>query len=689
MFERKGTAMKHVHLLAASIAALALSAPSAPAAAQETVRTSAPRKFGAWGVDLTARDPSVRPGDSFFDYANGGWYKTAVVPADQPITGIAYDTFNMTQAQLRSVIEDSARGAQTETGAKVGGLYSSFMDEARIEQRDDAPLRADLAAVKAVSSRSGMARQMGATHGSFGSSAIGFGVVPDLKGPKVYTPGIGVGGMGLPDRDYYLTDKFKAQRDAYAAYVARTLKMIGWANPEEAARAVLALETRIAEASWTKTEQRDTNKIYHPMSLTELKAYAPGFDWDAFLAGAGAPRLDRLIVTQDTAMPKVARILADLPLADYRAWQAFKMTDAASPYLSKRFVDNRFAFTKMLSGQQQLRQRWQRGVGLVDGSLGEALGQEYVRRHFPASSKKMMEELVANLHNAMRARIENAAWMTPQTREAALKKLTMQRVKVGYPNKWRDYGALKIDAGDLYGNVKRANSFGYRFNVDRIGQPMDRDEWGMTPQTVNAYFNPIGNEIVFPAAMLQAPMFDPKADMAVNYGAIGAVIGHEISHGFDDQGRRFDGAGELRDWWQPQDSERFTGEAAKLAVQYDSYEGIAGMKVNGKLTLGENIGDQGGVRIALDAYYASLKGKKAPVLDGLTGDQRFFLAWAQGWRNKVRDETMKMILVSDVHSPYRWRVDGTLRNIDEFYTAFDVKPGEKLYLAPAERVRVW
>ncbi len=681
--------MKYVHLLAASVAALALAAPSTPAAGQAGAEAPAARKFGAWGVDLTARALAVRPGNSFFDHANGGWYKKAEIPADQPIVGIAYDTYNLTQAQLRSVIEDSAKGARTETGVKVGGLYASFMDEARVEQLDDKPLQADLAAVKAVSSRSEMARQMGATHGGFGSSAIGFGVVPDLKGPKVYTPGIGIGGMGLPDRDYYLTDKFKAQRDAYADYVARTLKMIGWESPEEAAKAVLALETKIAEASWTKTEQRDTNKIYHPMSLAELKAHAPGFDWDAFLAGAGAPKLDRLIVTQDSAMPKVAKILADLPLAEYQAWQAFKIADQASPYLSKRFVDNRFAFTRMLSGQQQLRQRWQRGVGLVDGSLGEALGQEYVRRHFPASSKTMMEELVANLHKAMRARIENAAWMTPQTRKTALEKLSMQRVKVGYPDKWRDYTALKINAGDLYGNVKRANGFAYRFEVDRIGKPMDREEWGMTPQTVNAYFNPLGNEIVFPAAMLQGPMFDPKADMAVNYGAIGAVIGHEISHGFDDQGRQFDGAGELRDWWQPQDSARFTAEAAKLAAQYDGYDGLPGMKVNGKLTLGENIGDQGGVRIALDAYHASLNGRKAPVLDGLTGDQRFFLAWAQGWRNKVRDETMKMILVSDVHSPYRWRVDGTLRNIDEWYGAFGVKPGDKLYLAPAERVRVW
>jgi putative endopeptidase len=338
---------------------------------------------------------------------------------------------------------------------------------------------------------------------------------------------------------------------------------------------------------------------------------------------------------------------------------------------------------------QQNRQRWERGVQLVNGVLGEVLGREYVRRHFPASSKAKMEEMVRNLQAAMRARIEGAAWMTPETRAAALDKLDKQRVKVGYPSKWRDYSGLELRPDDLYGNVKRAGAFTTRYYFDRIGKPVDREEWLMTPQTVNAYFAPLANEIVFPAAMLQAPMFDPKADPAVNYGAIGAVVGHEISHGFDDQGRQFDEAGRLRDWWKPQDAERFIAEAGRLADQYGAYEGAPGMKVNGKLTLGENIGDQGGVRIALDAYHASLKGKKAPTLDGYSGDQRFFLAWAQGWRGKVRDEMMRMILVSDPHSPYRWRVDGTLRNIDEWYQAFGVKPGDRLYLAPKDRVRVW
>jgi putative endopeptidase len=365
------------------------------------------------------------------------------------------------------------------------------------------------------------------------------------------------------------------------------------------------------------------------------------------------------------------------------------MTNEASAYLSKRFVDNVFEFSRVLSGQPELPARWQRGVGLVNGVLGESVGQEYVRRHFPASSKKMMEELVANLQGAMRKRIEGAAWMTPATRAAALKKLAMQRVKVGYPDKWRDYSGLDIDSADLYGSLKRAQRFHASYYFDRLGKKVDRDEWLMTPQTVNAYFNPTGNEIVFPAAMLQPPMFDPKADPAVNYGAIGSVIGHEITHGFDDQGRQFDEVGALRDWWSPADSDRFNSEAAKLVEQYGAFEEMPGMKVNGKLTLGENLGDYGGVRIALDAYRASLNGRPADVKDRLTGDQRFFLAFAQGWRNKLRDDLKRMLLVSDVHSPLRWRVDGTLRNIDEWYAAFGIKRGDPVYLEPEARVRIW
>jgi putative endopeptidase len=676
--------MKCLYLLAASAAAIAVvPAHAAPAPAAQPV------KYGAWGVDLSTRDMAVKPGDSFFDYANGGWSRTAVIRADRPAAGVGMDLQDRAQAQLRVIVEESARAPRGATGEKVGGLYSSFMDEARVERLDAAPLKQDLDSIRAVSTKTDMARLMGEGHLGFGSSIFKLGVVPDLRGPKVYTPTLGISGLSLPDRDFYLADPFKDKKAAYRAYIGRTLKAIGWDDPEASADAVLDFETGIARAMWTRTERRDLNRMYHPMSVAELQAMAPGFDFKAMFAGAGAPAFDRIIVGQDTAVPKVARLFADTPIETLKAWQAYHTTNSASPYLSKRFVDSQFELIKAMSGQPQNTTRWERGIALVDGSLSEALGREYVARYFPASSKKMMEGLVANLQAAMRDRIRNATWMTPETRAAALRKQSLQRVKVGYPNKWRDYSALAIDPADLYGNVERASGFAYRYEMNRLGKPVDRDEWALSPQTVNAYNNPLANEIVFPAAMLQAPMFDPKADPAVNYGAIGAVIGHEISHGFDDQGRQFDEAGTLRDWWQPADSTRFTSESGKLARQYDLYEGAPGMKVNGKLTLGENIGDQGGVRLALDAYHVSLRGRKAPVLDGMSGDQRFFMAWAQGWRGKLRDDIARMILVSDVHSPGRWRVDGTLRNIDEWYAAFDVRPGDKLYLAPQERVRVW
>jgi putative endopeptidase len=543
--------------------------------------------------------------------------------------------------------------------------------------------------IRAIGSKSAMAEAMGRGADGFGSSLLKLGVTIDARNPDRYVVAADVGGLGLPDRDYYLTDKFAAQKAAYTDFIARTLKMVGWEDPEGAAKAILELETRVAEASWTRTERRDPVKTYNPMTFAELKALTPGFDWNAYARGARFPAFDRVIVSQNTAMPKVAKLFSETPLDTLKAWQAFHTARDASPYLSDRFVQNQFQFQKALAGVQQQRPRWNRGVALVDSTLGEALGREYVARHFPASSKAQMEKLVANLQRAMRVRIQSADWMSPTTRAEALRKLQVQRVKIGYPGKWRDYSALRIAPTDLYGNLKRAAVFSADFEHGRLARPVDRDEWFMTPQTLNAYYSPLGNEIVFPAAYLQAPAFDPRADAAVNYGAIGAVIGHEITHGFDDQGRQYDASGALRDWWTPADAARFGAEAARLVEQYNAYEPIPGSKVNGKLTLGENIGDQGGVLLALDAYHASLGGKRAPVIDGLTGDQRFFLGWAQNWRNKYREQIVKMVLASDVHSPERFRVDGVLRNLDAWYEAFDVKPGDKLYLAPADRVRVW
>jgi putative endopeptidase len=689
--------MKKLFLAAASAAALSLAtgpalaqqpAAKAPAAAAPA-KSLQPKRLGKWGVDLTARDTKVKPGDSFFDYANGTWLKTVQFDADLPVAGVSVDNFKLVQDQLRAVIDESAAKPTTPTAQKVGDLYKSFMDEARLEQLDDKPLQADLNAVKAVKTHSDMARLMGESVYGFGSAILSLSVGLDAKNPNAYAVSANVGGMTLPDRDYYLLPQYAAQKAAYQAYMGRTLKLAGWAEPEKLAADVVAMETRLAESVWTRVERRDPNKTYNPMSLAELKKLTPEFDWDAYLRGVNGPVIDRVIVGQNTAFPKVSKVIAETPIETLKAWQAFRITHQASPYLSKRFVDNQFEFSKVLSGQQQQLPRWRRGVGNVDATLGEALGREYVTRYFPAASKAEMEKLVANLHKAMRGRIEKADWMSPSTRAEALKKLQMQRVKIGYPTKWRSYDALTIDPTDLYGNIERSSAFEAKYAQARLARPVDRDEWFMTPQTINAYFNPVGNEIVFPAAYLQPPAFDPKADMAVNYGAIGAVIGHEISHGFDDQGRQYDSSGVLRDWWAPQDAERFKGEAARLVTQFGAYEALPGAKVNGQLTLGENIGDQGGLLVAYDAYKAALGGKKAPVIDGLTGDQRFFLGWAQNWRNKYRDQLIPMILASDVHAPDRFRVDGALRNIDAWYTAFDVKPGDKLYLPPDQRVRVW
>ena len=647
-------------------------------------------RFGSWGVDLSGRDASVAPGDSFFDHANGAWLAKAVIPSDQMTSGVMSDLTNLTAAQVRTMMEESqARAADTGNIGRIGRLYSSYMDEARLETLDAAPLRRDLDALNRMTTRAQMAAFMGRSFGAFGTSIYQLGFLPDLKGAKVYTAALGTGGRGLPERDFYLEDKFKPQRDAYRAHIERTLRLIDWPEPAAAADRIMAFETASAEASWSAVERRDPNKMYKPMAVAELTAFAPSFPWAEWLGGAGLESAGRIIVGEDSAIPKVARLFAETPMETLKAWQAFHMTAQASPYLSRRFVDNQFAFDRVLTGQQQLRPRWYRGVGLTHALIGEAVGEQYVARHFPAESKRAMEALVGNLQRAMRARLERADWMSPATRAEALRKLDTQIVKVGYPSKWRDYSPVSLKADDLYGNVLRASRYAHQFELDRLGKPQDREEWGMTPQTVNAYFNPLANEIVFPAAMLQAPMFSLSADPAVNYGAIGGVIGHEITHSFDDTGRMFDHKGELRDWWTPEDAARFEREAERLAAQYDSYEELPGAKVNGRLTLGENIGDQGGLLIAYDAYKASLGGRPAPVIDGLTGDQRFFLSWAQGWRKKVKDDLTRTLLVTDPHSPARWRVDGTLRNLDPWYAAFDVRPGQKLYLAPDARVRVW
>ncbi|RAK57732.1 M13 family metallopeptidase [Phenylobacterium deserti] len=691
--------MKTLWLGAAAAAALLAAAPSLAADAKAASTAAAPTaqdlskapRMGTWGFDLAGRDLSTSPGKSFNQFANGSYLKTLTIPSDQASYGAFHALNDLSEARMHAVLEKTAadRAASGDT-AKVGALYRSFMDEATVEKLGAQPLAADLAQVRAVKTKADLARLMGQTTQGFGGSLFSLSISEDAKDPERYAVYVGQAGLGLPDRDYYLQASFAEKKTAYQAYVARMLTLAGWPNAEAQAKAIVDMETEIAKVSWTRAERRDDEKMYNATATSELARMAPGFEWAAFLDGAQLGKTDRVVVQESTAFPKIAAIYASAPLETLKARQAFSIVDEAAPYLSKTFADARFEFRgKTLNGQQEQRARWKRGVALVDSNVGEALGKLYVDAYFPADSKAKMVALVGDLRTAMRGRIERVDWMSPQTKAKALEKLAAFRVKIGYPDKWRDYSALNVRDGDLYGNVERAAAFDWAFRAGRLGGPVDKEEWGMTPPTINAYYNPTGNEIVFPAAILQPPFFDPEGDPAVNYGAIGGVIGHELTHGFDDQGRRYDAHGRLTDWWTPEDAAKFQVQATKLGKQYSAYEVLPGAFVNGDLTMGENIADLGGLLLALDAYRASLKGQPAPVIDGLTGEQRVMLGWAQVWRSKRREELQRQLVTVDPHSPDAARVDLPVRNIDAFYQAFGVKPGDAMYVAPADRVRIW
>ena len=708
--------MKKVLLSAAAAAALSLAAFSAQAgedhlcitddcvvqsifdfADTPAVGGAAPTSlesphYGTWGFDLTGRDPSAKPGDDFFRFANGAWADRTEIPSDRTRFGNFDALAILSEARVNAIIEDTAAGkVQDKDAQKIGDAYKSFMDEATIEKLDAKPLAPELAAVKAVKTHKDMAALMGKGQTQNYAAVLGIGIITDAKSPQKYAVAVGGGGLGLPDRDYYLDPKFADKKAAYQAYVTQMLTMIGWADPAGAAKAIVDYETKLAEASWTRAERRNRDKTYNPMSRAELVAYTPGFDWDAYLANAELPtEVDRFILTTNTAFPKFAKAYAETPIETLKAWQAFKLADGAAPMLSKRFVDANFEFrSKTLAGQPEQRPRWKRGVAFTNGMVGESVGRIYVARYFPPESKAKMITLVGDIRSALKTRIEGLPWMSPETKVKALDKLSKFTVKIGYPDEWRDYSALEIKADDLYGNATRAGAYEWRRDVSRLFEPVDKKEWGMTPQTVNAYYNSVNNEIVFPAAILQAPFFDPTADDAINYGGIGGVIGHEISHGFDDQGRKSNGDGVLTDWWTAEDAEKFKVQADRLGAQYSAFEPLPGAKVQGALTMGENIGDLGGLSLGYDAYLVSLHGKPAPVLDGITGQQRVFYGWAQVWRAKIRDEALRQQVVTDPHSPAYYRVNGTIRNIDAWYDAFGVKEGDKLYVKPEDRVRIW
>jgi putative endopeptidase len=518
------------------------------------------------------------------------------------------------------------------------------------------------------------------------------GVTVDQKNPDRYIVAVTQSGLGLPERDYYLKDdpKLVEIRAQYAAHIERMLALAGEKNGAEQAKAILELETQIAKIHWPIAKRRERDLTYNLRTREELEKLAPSFPWQAQLAAAGIADQREFVVRELDAVEGLAKMFTQVPVATWRSYLTYHFLATVADTLPKAFDDERFAFYgRTLNGQPQQRDRWKRGIGALDGSLGEALGQLYVARYFPPESKEKMLSLVENLRAAYSERVKHLTWMSEPTKKSALEKLATFRPKIGYPDKWRDYSALEVRAGDAYGNSIRAAVFDWNRDVNRLGKPTDRDEWGMTPQTVNAYYNPTFNEIVFPAAILQPPYFDPNADAAVNYGAIGGVIGHEMGHGFDDQGSKSDARGILRTWWAPEDEAAFKKLVDNLAVQYDGYTALPGLNLNGRLTLGENIGDLGGLSVALEAYRLSLNGKPAPVLDGLTGEQRFFLSWAQAWRNLTRDERLRVQVMSDPHSPAKFRVNGVVRNMDAWYTAFGIQPGDKLYLPPEQRVHIW
>ena len=649
--------------------------------------------FGSWGFDLAGRDTTVAPGGDFYSYANGGYVRNLQIPPDRARFGNFDALQALSEDRTHTLLEKAAGDSQSDLGSeegKVGAFYRAFIDEQRVNALGAKPLAPELAEIRAADSREAIAAIMGKGGRSFFASFFEVDIGVDAKDPEHYAVYVGQSGLGLPDRDYYLEPSFAAQKAKYQAYVAQMLRLADWPDADAQAAAIVEMETQIAKASWTIAQDRDPTKTYNPMTPAELAAAAPGFDWADFLRGAELGSTRRVVVAENTALPEIAKIFAATPVQTLQAWEAFNVADSAAPYLSHDFVDARFEFrNKTLSGQQEQRPRWKRAVAAVNGAMGEAVGKLYVAAYFPAQSKAKMEALVGNIRTALKARIQRTAWMSDATKARALQKLSMLGVKIGYPSKWRDYTALQISDADLYGDVERASAFEWRRKVKRLGQPVDKTEWGITPQTVNAYNSLTRNEIVFPAAILQPPFFDPTADMAVNYGGIGAVIGHEMTHGFDDQGRHYDGTGALADWWTADDDTKFVAQTKILGAQFSAFEPIPGAHVKGDQTMGENIADLGGVLLALDAYHTSLNGRPAPVIGGLTGDQRLFLGFAQIWRSAIRPDELRREMVSDVHAPSVDRVDGSLRNVDAWYDAWNVKPGDPLYLAPEQRVRIW
>ena len=680
-------------LMSALCLTLAAACSSAPPSPKDAPAPAPKPKIS--GLELAAFDKTVRPQDDLFKHVNGTWLAKTEIPSDKASYGSFDVLFDKAQADLRTIVEAASKAPNKTAGAdaqKIGDFYDSFMNEAKAEELGLTPLKDELAAIDAIKTKTDLAK----TFAHFFklnliNPLVGY-VEGDAKNPKENILYVYQGGIGLPDRDYYFKPdpKLKEYREKYVAFMAGMLKMSGDAAADKSAKDIFDLETRLAKAHWTNVENRDTIKTYNKVAVADLAKQFPGFDWTAWTTELGVNNVPNLVVSQPTYVKALAAAVNELPVDRWKPYLKMSLLNGFAPYLSKQWVDAEFGFYRTtLEGVKDQQPRWKRAVNNLNANLGEMLGKLYVEKFFTPEAKANITRLVANLRETYKTSITSLDWMGPDTKKKALEKLAKFTPKVGYPNKWRDYSKLEIKKDDLVGNMSRAYLNENNFQLAKAGKPVDPEEWGMTPQTINAYYNPIRNEIVFPAAILQPPFFDPTADDAVNYGAIGGVIGHEMGHAFDDQGRHFDADGALTDWWTKEDAAKYEKQTKMLVEQFNDFEALPGLKVNGALTLGENIADLTGLTISHRAYQLSLGGKPGPEMDGLKADQRFYMGWAQAWRSKMRDDAMRQQVMSNVHAPDPFRANGPLRNVPDFYTAFDVKEGDKLFLPPDQRIKIW
>lgn len=646
------------------------------------------------GINVKNMDTLVKPGDNFASYVNGTWIKNTKIPADKASYGAFDILYDQSQKDVKTIIEEAAKSNNAEgtDEQKIGDYYASFMDRKTRDAKGIAPIQPELKAIDVITTYDDLAKYFGQANRTGVNIPFNVSVNTDFKDPTKYVLITWQNGLGMPEREYYIaTDaKMVAIREKYVAHIEKMFQLAGMPNATESAAKIMALETTLATHHMKKEDTRDIVKLYNSYAVKELKTLMPDFNWTAMLTTAGVQKEKNIVVTQVEYTKKLNDIIKNTPIATWKTYLKWGVINNASSALTTALDQQNFAFYgKTLNGTEKQEEDWKRAVNAVNGGLGEVVGKVYVKKHFSPEAKERMTVMVKNLLNAYAESIKKLDWMSADTKKEALKKVDKFLIKIGYPDKWIDYSTMKVAKNDYYGNTQRATAFEYQRNLDKLGKPVDRTEWGMTPQTVNAYYNPSLNEIVFPAAILQPPFFDLNADDAVNYGGIGAVIGHEIGHGFDDQGSAFDGDGVMKNWWTAKDLAAFKAKTNALIEQYNGFKAFPDLNLNGAFTLGENIGDLGGLSIAIKAYKASLNGKEAPVLDGFTGMQRVFMGWAQGWCDKQREEALRNQIANDPHSPAKFRINGVVRNIPEFYEAFKISPTDSLYLAPEKRVKIW